>query len=52
MDLAISIGAALTVDKFGRRPLFLVAMTGMGTSSMPPPTFTHTLLFSIFLTVL
>lgn len=29
MDLLISIGAALTVDKFGRRPLFLSAITGM-----------------------
>lgn len=29
MDLLISIGAALTVDKFGRRPLFLTAIFGM-----------------------
>lgn len=29
LDLACSIGAALTVDKFGRRPLFLTAITGM-----------------------
>lgn len=29
MDLIISIGAALTVDKFGRRPLFLTAISGM-----------------------
>lgn len=29
MDLLISIGAALTVDKVGRRPLFLSAITGM-----------------------
>ncbi|SPO04765.1 related to hexose transporter protein [Cephalotrichum gorgonifer] len=32
MDLAISIGAALTVDKFGRRPLFLTAIFGMVSS--------------------
>ncbi|CAI4217423.1 unnamed protein product [Parascedosporium putredinis] len=29
MDLTIAIGAALTVDKVGRRPLFLAAITGM-----------------------
>jgi sugar porter (SP) family MFS transporter len=29
LDLAISIGAALSVDKVGRRPLFLVAISGM-----------------------
>lgn len=29
MDLLISIGAAFTVDKLGRRPLFLTAITGM-----------------------
>lgn len=29
MDLIISIGAALTVDKLGRRPLFLAAISGM-----------------------
>ncbi|KAK7418784.1 hypothetical protein QQZ08_011107 [Neonectria magnoliae] len=29
MDLSIAIGAALTVDKIGRRPLFLVAISGM-----------------------
>ncbi|KPM43272.1 hypothetical protein AK830_g3230 [Neonectria ditissima] len=29
MDLSIAIGAALTVDKVGRRPLFLVAISGM-----------------------
>ncbi|SPO03276.1 related to hexose transporter protein [Cephalotrichum gorgonifer] len=29
MDLLISIGAALTVDKVGRRPLFLSAISGM-----------------------
>lgn len=29
MDLAISIAAALSVDKVGRRPLFLVAISGM-----------------------
>lgn len=29
MDLLISIGAALTVDKLGRRPLFLTAISGM-----------------------
>lgn len=29
LDLSCSIGAALTVDKFGRRPLFLTAITGM-----------------------
>lgn len=29
LDLSISIGAAFTVDKFGRRPLFLVAISGM-----------------------
>ena len=34
MDLLISIGAALTVDKLGRRPLFLTAITGMVLSFM------------------
>jgi MFS family permease len=34
MDLAISIGAALTVDKLGRRPLFLTAISGMVLSFM------------------
>ncbi|KAF4966224.1 hypothetical protein FSARC_6109 [Fusarium sarcochroum] len=29
LDLSISIGAAFTVDKVGRRPLFLVAISGM-----------------------
>ncbi|KAM5342786.1 hypothetical protein ACJ41O_013752 [Fusarium nematophilum] len=29
LDLSISIGAALTVDKIGRRPLFLTAISGM-----------------------
>ncbi|KAF9880582.1 MFS hexose transporter [Colletotrichum karsti] len=29
LDLSCSIGAALTVDYFGRRPLFLTAITGM-----------------------
>ncbi|KAK1964407.1 general substrate transporter [Colletotrichum sublineola] len=29
LDLSCSIGAALTVDYFGRRPLFLVSMSGM-----------------------
>lgn len=29
MDLSIAIGAALTVDKIGRRPLFLTAISGM-----------------------
>ncbi|KAH6955902.1 general substrate transporter [Ilyonectria sp. MPI-CAGE-AT-0026] len=29
MDLSIAIGAALTVDRIGRRPLFLVAISGM-----------------------
>ncbi|MBE3044184.1 MFS transporter [Candidatus Bathyarchaeota archaeon] len=29
MDLLISVGAALTVDMIGRRPLFLFAMSGM-----------------------
>jgi sugar porter (SP) family MFS transporter len=29
MDLSISIAAALSVDKVGRRPLFLVAISGM-----------------------
>ncbi|CAI4213216.1 unnamed protein product [Parascedosporium putredinis] len=29
LDLIISIGAALTVDKIGRRPLFLFAISGM-----------------------
>jgi sugar porter (SP) family MFS transporter len=29
MDLTIAIGAALTVDKVGRRPLFLAAISGM-----------------------
>jgi sugar porter (SP) family MFS transporter len=29
LNLIVSIGAALTVDHFGRRPLFLVAMSGM-----------------------
>ena len=29
MDLSIAIAAALTVDKFGRRPLFLTAIFGM-----------------------
>jgi len=28
LDLICAIAAALTVDKFGRRPLFLVAITG------------------------
>ncbi|KAL2105536.1 hypothetical protein VUR80DRAFT_8216 [Thermomyces stellatus] len=34
MDLLISIAAALTVDRFGRRPLFLTAITGMVLSFM------------------
>lgn len=34
MDLLISIGAALTVDKLGRRPLFLAAISGMVLSFM------------------
>lgn len=29
MDLIVSIAAALTVDKLGRRPLFLAAISGM-----------------------
>jgi sugar porter (SP) family MFS transporter len=29
MDLSIAVGAALTVDKIGRRPLFLCAISGM-----------------------
>lgn len=29
LDLIVSIGAALTVDKLGRRPLFLFAISGM-----------------------
>jgi len=29
LDLSIAIGAALTVDKLGRRPLFLTAIIGM-----------------------
>ncbi|KAI9150258.1 Lactose permease [Paramyrothecium foliicola] len=29
LDLGISIGAAFTVDKVGRRPLFLLAISGM-----------------------
>ncbi|KAJ0159004.1 Lactose permease [Colletotrichum tanaceti] len=29
LDLSCSIGAALTVDYFGRRPLFLVSISGM-----------------------
>lgn len=29
MDLSIAVGAAFTVDKIGRRPLFLVAISGM-----------------------
>ncbi|CAM1501372.1 Fc.00g105340.m01.CDS01 [Cosmosporella sp. VM-42] len=29
MDLSVSIGAALTVDNLGRRPLFLTGVTGM-----------------------
>ncbi|KAF5566363.1 major facilitator superfamily transporter [Fusarium phyllophilum] len=29
LDLSISIGAAFTVDKVGRRPLFLTAISGM-----------------------
>lgn len=29
LDLSVTIMAALTVDKFGRRPLFLVAIFGM-----------------------
>ncbi|TPX09452.1 uncharacterized protein E0L32_009340 [Thyridium curvatum] len=29
LDLGCAIGAALTVDRFGRRPLFLTAITGM-----------------------
>jgi sugar porter (SP) family MFS transporter len=29
LDLSIAIGAALTVDKIGRRPLFLTAIIGM-----------------------
>ena len=29
LDLAVSITAALTVDRFGRRPLFLTAISGM-----------------------
>lgn len=34
MDLVISIAAALTIDKIGRRPLFLTAITGMVLSFM------------------
>ncbi|PSR78363.1 general substrate transporter [Coniella lustricola] len=29
LDLAVTIGAALNVDRFGRRPLFLISTTGM-----------------------
>jgi sugar porter (SP) family MFS transporter len=29
LNLAVTIGAALTVDKFGRRPLFLISVCGM-----------------------
>ncbi|PNY27026.1 Hexose transporter protein [Tolypocladium capitatum] len=29
MDLTVSVSSALSVDKFGRRPLFLTAITGM-----------------------
>lgn len=29
MDLCVAIGAALTVDKIGRRPLFLASVSGM-----------------------
>lgn len=29
LDLAVTVGAALHVDRFGRRPLFLVAISGM-----------------------
>ncbi|RSL99642.1 hypothetical protein CDV31_012107 [Fusarium ambrosium] len=29
LDLSVSIGAAFTVDKIGRRPLFLTAISGM-----------------------
>lgn len=29
MDLTISVAAALSVDKIGRRPLFLTAISGM-----------------------
>jgi len=32
LDLAVSIGAALSVDRVGRRPLFLVAIAGMTAS--------------------
>jgi sugar porter (SP) family MFS transporter len=34
LDLAVSITAALTVDRFGRRPLFLTAISGMVASFM------------------
>lgn len=29
LDLVVTIGAALNVDRFGRRPLFLISTTGM-----------------------
>jgi MFS family permease len=34
LDLAVSIAAATQVDRFGRRPLFLVAISGMVFSFM------------------
>ncbi|SPO01693.1 related to hexose transporter protein [Cephalotrichum gorgonifer] len=48
MDLIVSICAALTVDKVGRRPLFLFAITGMVLSFVWYAQLVFIWIFSIF----